>query len=117
MALRMPRVAPEHEFSRPRRVTVPSHDDKIGLGIRCVRQDGVGDIDIARDNLLELDLETMASEVVGDIGARNLVALARLARDKHDLDGLCAGKEWHGVACCARGAAAAVPAHHDAVEL
>src|ERR1700691_6707925 len=51
-----PRNAAEYEFAQAR-VPVPAHDHKVGAGIGRVRQQNVGDVDIAKDRALDLDIE------------------------------------------------------------
>ena len=69
------------------------------------------------DGALDLNLEPVPREMLCHIGALDLVLLAALVGDDDDLDLARLLQQRHGVGDGARGGAAAVPAHHDAVEL
>ena len=98
-------------------MAVSAHDDEIGPRIGRVGQDGAGHVGAARDDAPEVDLEPVPRQMLGHVGARQLVALRPLGRHHDDVDRLGAPQERHGVGDRARGVAACVPAHQDAIEL
>ena len=69
--------AAEHKLAQAR-VAVRAHYQEIAAPICDVRQDRVGDVDVARLDLLNLDLDTVAGEMEGDVGARLLAMPERL---------------------------------------
>ena len=76
-----PGRAAENEFAQPR-MAVAAHDHESVAEIGGVRQKRIGDIDIPRHQPFDLDLQAVTGEVLPDVGARDLVALARLRRSR-----------------------------------
>ena len=66
---------------------------------------------------LNVDFQAVTGEMLAHIGAFDLVLLAALIGDDDDLDAAGLGQKRHGVGDGARRLPAAVPAHHDIVEL
>src|SRR5262249_12718322 len=99
------------------RMAIAAHYEEIGPAVRRMRQERVGDVAPGGDDALDLDLLVVAGEGLPGVVAGELVALA--APPRHDDDLRCAapGEERHRAGNRARGAAAAVPAHHGPVEL
>jgi hypothetical protein len=97
-------------------MAVTAHHHEIGAAVGGMGEEHVGDIDIAARDALDIDLQAMTGEMPAHIDALDLVLLAGLG-DDDDLDLSGFHQERHGIADGARGRAAAVPAHHDPVEL
>ena len=77
--------AAEHKFTQPG-VAIAAHDDEIYAGIGSMRKDHVGDIDVAEDGALDLDLKPVPREVLRHVGAFDFVQLAAFVGDDDDLD-------------------------------
>jgi hypothetical protein len=67
---------------------------------------------------LDLDVDTVASEMVGNISAGQFVALCRVTGDHDNLGGLGLDEKRHGMASPTARATLRLPspAHHDAIE-
>src|SRR5207248_102069 len=81
-----------------------------------MREDCARNIDFPRSDPIDLHLDVVASEMMRDVSAWQLVALGRLTGDDHDLATFGLAQKRHGIARRARRAAATVPAHEDTVE-
>ena len=77
--------ATEHKFAQPR-VAVAAHDDEIGASIGGVREDHVGDIDVAKHRALDLNFEPVPRKVLRHIGAFDFILLAAFVADNDDFD-------------------------------
>src|ERR1700752_3257861 len=95
---------------------IAAHDEEVGRGIGGMGEDCARHIDLLRCDPVDLDLDVMASEMMGNICSGKLVALGWLAGDDHDLATFGLAQKCHGVADRAGRAAAPVPAHEDTVE-
>src|SRR5262245_34015454 len=98
------RGASEHEFAQAR-MAIATHDDHVGGGIRRVREDRGGHVDVRRRDAFDIHLETMPGEMLPKIGAGDFVAFARLVGDDHHLDLLCLFQQRQGISDRARGGA------------
>ena len=58
-------------------MAVRAHHQKIAAAIRDVRQDDIGDVEVARLDALDLDLDAVAGEMQRDVGARLLAVTER----------------------------------------
>ena len=58
-------------------MAVAAHHDEVAPRVGRVRQDRARDVGVARYDPLDLDLQAVAGEMLADVGAGNLVALAR----------------------------------------
>jgi len=108
--------AAKHELAQAR-VAVAAHDDEIGVGIGGVREQRVGDVDVAVVHAIDLHFKSVTREVLAHIGAFDLILLAALVGDDDYLDTSSSLKERHGIGNRARCGSATIPAYHDAVEL
>ena len=68
--------AAEHQLAQAR-MAVRAHHQKIAAAIRDVRQDDIGDVEIARLDALDLDLDAVAGKMQRDVGARLLAVTER----------------------------------------
>ena len=77
-------------------MAVAAHDHEIGAAVGGVRQQRVGDVDIAAGNAVDVDLQSVPGEVLAHIGALDLVLFAAFIGDDDDFDasGLCRGAAW-----------------------
>src|SRR5215831_13727681 len=98
-------------------MAVSAHDDEVGGAIGRVGQHHVADVDIRGDQPLDLDIEIVAGEMFAKIGSGQFIHFAASARYHNDFDKLSALKEGQRIRDGAGGAAAAVPAHQDAIKL
>jgi len=99
-------------------VAVAAHDDKIGVVISSVREQRVGDVEIAVVDALDVHVKSVTRKVLTHINAFDLVLFVAFVGDDDDnLDESRPLKERHGISNRARRRPATVPAHHDAVEL
>ena len=95
-------------------MAVAAHDYEIDVGIGCVREQRVGNVEVAVVDALDLHFKSVTREVLAHISAFDLILLAAFVGDDDFLDDSCPLKQWHGVGDRARGGSAAVP---DAVKL
>ena len=98
-------------------MTVGTHDDEVGRDVSRMRKDRVRHVNIGANNALYVNLQTMASKVFPDISTRHFITLYRLARHYDYVDRVGASEERHGIPDGTCRSTAAIPAHHDAIEL
>ena len=56
-------------------MTVAAHDQEIGGAVGSVGQNGIRDVNIGRNDPLDIDLQSMARKMMADVGTGNLVVL------------------------------------------
>jgi hypothetical protein len=91
-------------------VPVAAHDQEIASDASGVRQDHIGYIHFSRNNVRELDLETVPSEMMRNIDAGDLMALGGLIGHEDYFDLFGAPEQGQSIAQSSGGAA--LPSQH-----
>src|SRR5215472_18390650 len=98
-------------------MAVSAHDDEVGSAVRRIGQYHIADVDIPSDQALYLDIEIVARQMLAKIDSGQFVRLAAPGRHHDDFDELPVLQERQRIRDGAGGAAAAVPAYQNAIEL
>src|SRR5438874_1063879 len=95
---------------------VAAHHHEVGRAVRGMRQERVGNVDIAPGNAVYIDFESMPGEMLADIGALDLVFLAAFAGDADYFDPAAFAEDRDCIGNSTRGGAAAIPANHNVAD-
>ena len=89
---------------------IRAYDYEIDVGIGCVREQRVGDVEVAVVDALDFHFKSVTREVLAHIGAFDLILLAAFVGDDDYLDESC--RSSSGIASAIARAAARLPSQH-----
>ena len=97
-------------------MAIAAHYNKVSGAVGGVRQQSVGNLDIAAGKPVNVHLESMAGEVLADISALDVILFSAFIGDDDNFDRTAFAENRNCIRNSARRCAAAVPANHRIVD-